>query len=65
MSPRKPIAELTASVKAFRPFSKTSLLQLLQTLIYKKSLRNTSLVKIVLDGDGLTEVYPIKAISGE
>lgn len=65
MSPRKPVAELVAGVKAFKPFSKTALLWLAQVPIYRKILGNAVLVKTILYGDGLTEVYPIRAISGE
>ena len=65
MSPRRPVAELVAGVKAFRPFSKNTLLWLAQIPIYRKTLRNAGLVKTILYGDGLTEVYPSKAISGE
>lgn len=65
MSSRKVVAELVAGVKAFRPFSKTALQRFMQIPIHRKTLRNADLVKTTLYGDGLTEVDPIKAISGE
>lgn len=56
MSSRKTVAELVLCVKAFKRFSKTALPWFAHIPIYRKTFRNA---------DGLTEVDPIKAISGE
>lgn len=65
MSSRKTVAELVSCVKAFRCFSKTALPWFAHIPIYRKAFRNADLVEIILYSDGLTEVDPIKAISGE